>query len=93
MKKYLLLECSNHIVHKYSLQFLGCFRDRLTQNLLSSGRHNFIHMVSEFGEFGDSADADVDHLLREGVCAYDYMDNTVKCDEKICGRGQRSPAV
>jgi hypothetical protein len=60
------------------LQFLSCKLDRLTQNLLSSGRSNFVHLLNEFK---DRSDTDIDLLLRKGVYPYDYMDNADKFEE------------
>ena len=64
MEKYLQLEFSYNLVFKDSLQFLGCSLDLLTKNLLSSGRHNFKHMLNEFKQYSD---AHIDLLLRKGV--------------------------
>jgi hypothetical protein len=80
MEKYLQLEFSHHIVFKDSLQFLSCSLDRLTQNLLTSGRNNFVHLLNEFN---GRSDADIGLLLRKGVYPYDYMDHADKFKETV----------
>ena len=78
-EKYLQLEFSNHLVFKDTLQFLSCSLERLTQNLLSSGRHHFVHMLKGFE---GQSDENIDLLLRKGVYPYDYMDNEAKLGDK-----------
>jgi hypothetical protein len=75
MEKYLQLQFSDHIVYKDSLQFLSCSLERLTANLLSSGRQCFVTMTNEFR---GQSEANIDLLLRKGIYPYDYMDNDTK---------------
>ena len=79
MEKYLQLQFGDHLVYKDSLQFLSCSLERLTQNLLTSGRQFFTHLLHSFNQ---QSDANVDLLLRKGVYPYDYMSDAVKLQEK-----------
>jgi hypothetical protein len=78
MEKYLQLQFGDHLVYKDSLQFLSCSLERLTQNLLSSGREYFVNMLDGFKA---RSDANIDLLLRKGVYPYDYMDGEAKLQE------------
>ncbi|KAF0147428.1 MAG: hypothetical protein FD143_3066 [Ignavibacteria bacterium] len=76
MEKYIILSWGNHIVFKDSLQFMNCSLEKLTANLLKSGREKFQYLAAEY------QDASFDLLLRKGVFPYDYVDRWEKLDEE-----------
>ena len=75
MEKYIILSWGKHIVFKDSLQFMNCSLEKLTANLLKSGKEKFKYLAEEYS--GESFDL----LLRKGVFPYDYMNRWEKLDD------------
>ena len=76
MEKYIILSWGKHIVFKDSLQFMNCSLEKLTANLLKSGKEKFKYLAEEY------ANEKLDLLLRKGVFPYDYMDRWENLDDE-----------
>ena len=76
MEKYIILCWGKHIIFKDSLQFMNCSLEKLTANLLKSGKEKFHYLAEEY------ANESFDLLLRKGVFPYDYLDRWEKLDEE-----------
>ncbi len=78
MEKYMSMGWGQHLTFKDSLLFMNSSLAQLTQNLLDSGKSNFLHLIPEFANDAaehtvSTADDAVLLLLKKGVYPYDYM--------------------
>ncbi len=76
MEKYMSLSWGQHLTFKDSLLFMNSSLAQLTENLLHSGKSNFLHLLPEFATdavSSTSSDDAVLLLLKKGIYPYDYM--------------------